>query len=101
MLRLLQKGNPAAGPSGSTEPADTWPPREMSHRITRTCDECGSGFFASASHMANLCPECAHHLYGYPACDHTLVAGRCETCGWDGSISPFVARLKAAKPRGN
>jgi predicted nucleic acid-binding Zn-ribbon protein len=39
-----------------------------------TCDECGSRYFAEASRMTALCPECAHHLYGYENCDHAFVA---------------------------
>lgn len=54
------------------------------------CDECGSGFIASASTMAGLCAECAHRLYGYPACPHEMKDGRCAKCGWDGSVSDFL-----------
>jgi hypothetical protein len=90
MVRLIQKGNPAAM-AGS----DNSLPPTTAHRVTRTCDECGSPFFVSASHMASLCPECAHYLYGTPACAHELVAGHCTRCGWNGSESPFVARVKA------
>jgi predicted RNA-binding Zn-ribbon protein involved in translation (DUF1610 family) len=67
----------------------------MPRRTIRTCDECGSPFYAGASLMAGLCPECAHQLYNTPACTHVLVAGRCTICGWDGSVSPYVAALKA------
>lgn len=58
-------------------------------REERTCDECGSCYFADASAMAGLCPECAHRLYGYPACTHEFHHGRCHHCGWDGSCSPL------------
>lgn len=54
------------------------------------CDECGSRFIASASRMAGLCAECAHRLYGYPACEHDFADGRCARCGWDGSVSDFL-----------
>ncbi|MBK8006969.1 MAG: hypothetical protein IPK12_24725 [Gemmatimonadetes bacterium] len=54
------------------------------------CEECGSGFVRAHSGMAALCAECAHVLYGYPACGHVMVAGRCATCGWDGSRSAYV-----------
>jgi hypothetical protein len=40
--------------------------------------------------MAGLCAECAHRLYGYPACKHAVANGRCTTCGWDGSVSEFL-----------
>jgi predicted RNA-binding Zn-ribbon protein involved in translation (DUF1610 family) len=59
-----------------------------------TCDECGSRFRPEASAMAALCAECAHWLYGYPACTHEMETGRCRTCGWDGSASKYVAELK-------
>lgn len=42
--------------------------------------------------MAGLCAECAHQLYGYPACAHVFEQGRCVTCGWDGSVSEFLAK---------
>ena len=54
------------------------------------CDECGSPFKPEATEMAGICAECAHLLYGYPACKHKFVEGRCEKCGWDGSHSPFL-----------
>jgi len=41
--------------------------------------------------MAGLCAECAHRLYGYPACPHEFSEGRCTKCGWDGSVSAFLA----------
>ena len=62
-------------------------------RPMRTCEECGSLYVADASVMAALCPECAHHLYGYAACAHAFVEGRCARCGWDSSRSPYVRRL--------
>lgn len=62
---------------------------------TRTCDECGSTFIAAATRMAGLCAECAHWLYGTEACAHTFAEGRCTRCGWDGSVSAYVASLKA------
>lgn len=42
--------------------------------------------------MAALCAECAHQLYGYPACAHAFEDGRCVQCGWDGSVSEFLAK---------
>jgi len=71
---------------------------EAESRPTRTCDECGSAYFADASAMAALCPECAHHLYGYDPCEHDFIGGRCARCGWDGSRSPFVRGLLARDP---
>ena len=60
-----------------------------------TCDECGSPFRAERSAMAGLCAECAHLIYGYDACRHEFVDGRCRRCGWDGSTSAYTALLKA------
>ena len=94
MIRLLQRGAGEHRAAALTAAGQAWPSAAMAHRVVRVCDECGSGFFASASLMAGLCPECAHVLYGTPPCDHQMVAGTCETCGWDGSVSPFVASLK-------
>lgn len=62
----------------------------MSGTDERRCDECGSGFNPAATRMAGLCAECAHRLYGYPACPHEMSAGRCMRCGWDGSVSDFL-----------
>ena len=61
---------------------------------TKRCDECESPFFAPSSRMDGLCPECAHHLYGYSNCSHVFVSDACELCGWDGSVSTFVQSLK-------
>lgn len=61
---------------------------------TKICDECKSPFFAPASMMSGLCPECAHHLYGYRNCDHTFSQNTCCKCGWDGSTSDFIRQIK-------
>ena len=55
------------------------------------CDECGSRFIAARSAMAGLCAECAHQLYGYPPCDHDMTNSACARCGWNGSVSAFLA----------
>jgi predicted RNA-binding Zn-ribbon protein involved in translation (DUF1610 family) len=94
LIRLLQRGTGELATELSST-RESWPNVAMAHRVVRGCDECGSPFYASASLMAGLCPECAHYLYGTPPCEHRMVAGRCETCGWDGSVSPFIAALKA------
>ena len=57
----------------------------MSNRSTATCDECGSLFFADASRMDGLCPECAHLLYGDEACAHSFGCNR--GLPWAGSLS--------------
>lgn len=49
--------------------------------------------------MRNVCPDCAHRLYGYPPCGHEFVRGLCRKCGWDGSASPYLARRD--EPEGN
>lgn len=59
----------------------------------KQCDECGSEFYSDSSKMIGLCPECVHHLYGYPNCNHTMVDGRCTKCYWDGSHSDFIKKL--------
>lgn len=46
--------------------------------------------------MEALCAECAHWLYGYPACPHDMANGRCRKCGWDGTVSDYVASLKSS-----
>lgn len=58
------------------------------------CGECGSEFIKLSSKMAELCPECAHVLYGYPNCIHTFENGRCIYCYWDGSQSEYIKHLK-------
>lgn len=40
--------------------------------------------------MANLCPQCAHLLYGYKNCNHQVVNGRCEKCFWNGSRTNYL-----------
>ncbi len=62
----------------------------MSEDTQGECDECGSAFIRARSQMAGLCAECAHQLYGYPACAHDMRNGRCAACGWDGSVSAFL-----------
>jgi len=66
----------------------------MKDRPVKTCDECRSVYFAETSRMDALCPECSHLLYGYEACEHTFVDGRCSKCYWDGSVSEYCRKLK-------
>jgi hypothetical protein len=68
---------------------------ESENPKTNVCDECGSEYFRAASHMSQLCNECAHWLYGYPRCAHEFVQGRCSRCGWDGSVSAYLRGLQA------
>ncbi len=67
----------------------------MAERAINTCDGCGSSYFADASRMSGLCPECAHWLYGYDNCRHQMLDGRCTHCHWDGSRSDHVIRQLA------
>ena len=98
MARLIQRGDPEVASLRLTGSPRVWPDAAMTDGLDKTCDECGSFYRGSTSLMEALCPECAHQLYDYPACAHRMVAGRCETCGWDGSVSAYVASLKAADP---
>ena len=62
-------------------------------RPSKECNECGSAYFVDASKTSALCPECAHHLYGYPNCSHNWVNGHCSLCGWDGSRSEYIRKV--------
>jgi hypothetical protein len=96
MARLLQRGDRQVGFAGLTATGKSWSDDAMTSgaELDGRCDECGSTFVKTQSSMSGLCPECAHHLYGYPPCAHRMVAGRCQVCGWDGSVSAYVAALK-------
>lgn len=59
------------------------------------CSECGSEFLKASSHMAGLCPECAHILYSYPNCSHVFKNGRCIYCYWNGKKSRYIKRMKS------
>jgi len=58
------------------------------------CDECESEFYEDSSTMKNLCPECAHLLYGYANCKHEFQNGRCVKCYWDGNSSEYLREIK-------
>jgi len=50
--------------------------------------------------MAKLCAECAHLLYGSPACPHQFdPGGGCVRCGWNQARSEYTAKLAAPPPR--
>lgn len=49
----------------------------------KTCVECESDYYATLSQMAELCPECAHILYGGDNCPHEFKDRRCVKCYWD------------------
>ena len=63
----------------------------------KICDECTSKYYANSSKMASLCPNCTHYLYAYENCLHKMEDNKCKICGWDGTISPFIAKLKNNK----
>lgn len=44
------------------------------------CIECNQDYFQESSQMKELCPECAHTLYGYDNCKHEYKKGRCIKC---------------------
>ena len=63
------------------------------------CVECESDYFKDSSEMYELCPECAHKLYGYPNCEHKFDNGKCAICGWNGNSSEFI-KQKSTKDNG-
>ena len=63
----------------------------------KVCCECASLFDARRSEMSELCPECAHLIYGYANCSHEFSGQRCVLCRWDGSRSEYTENL-ASKP---
>jgi predicted RNA-binding Zn-ribbon protein involved in translation (DUF1610 family) len=60
------------------------------NREKKICNECESEYFKDSSEMTDLCPNCAHKLYGYPNCEHKFENGNCSKCGWNGQISEFL-----------
>jgi len=59
---------------------------------TIICIECESDYFKGSSQMMELCPNCAHKLYGYPNCEHKFEKGNCLKCGWNGESSIFLTK---------
>ena len=45
--------------------------------------------------MENLCPECAHILYGYENCKHEFINKHCKKCYWNGNFSDYTNQLKS------
>ena len=64
------------------------------YRDIKICVECSSEYFADTSEMLFLCPDCSHHLYGYPNCQHNITNGRCTNCNWNGKSSDYINGLK-------
>jgi predicted RNA-binding Zn-ribbon protein involved in translation (DUF1610 family) len=62
----------------------------------KICNECKSDFYKDSSLMENLCPECAHILYGYENCEHDFTNQKCcKKCYWNGKSSEYVNKLKS------
>ncbi|GAB1263812.1 hypothetical protein NBRC116492_06210 [Aurantivibrio infirmus] len=62
--------------------------------MDKSCEECGSKYKSESSKMVDLCPECSHNLYGYENCPHNILNGICTKCGWDGSESKHISKIK-------
>ncbi|MGH1383290.1 hypothetical protein [Kordia sp.] len=58
-----------------------------------TCKECKSDYFTKKSKKENLCPNCAHYLYGQKECKHEMKRGKCYKCHWDGTFSERITAL--------
>lgn len=67
---------------------------EQYYNELQTCEECKSEYFAHASKLSNLCPQCSHILYGYNNCDHEFENDRCKKCYWNGNASDYIKSLK-------
>ena len=63
--------------------------------LVASCDECKSDFFIDKSQMKNLCPECAHYIYGYENCKHEFIDGHCSKCYWNGNSSTYIDKIKS------
>jgi len=63
-------------------------------RDIEKCNECSSEYYKDTSEMIRLCPDCSHHLYGYPNCEHNIVNGRCTSCFWNGKSTKYIRGLK-------
>ena len=63
------------------------------------CAECGSEFLRSKSKMKELCPECAHWLYGYENCKHIFKDGKCTVCLWNGKKSDYIRAVSSKAER--
>ncbi len=61
---------------------------------TKICVECESKYIINSSKMTELCPNCAHELYGYPNCKHEFKDRKCIKCGWNGKRSEFLKSSK-------
>lgn len=65
----------------------------MDYKVKNICDECQSSYFIDSSKMENLCPNCAHKLYGYPNCSHHFKDGICVECSWNDQKSGYIREL--------
>ena len=69
----------------------------LSNKSLNTCDECNSKYYSDTSQMSNLCPECAHILYGCRNCEHQFENGRCIFCFWNGNTTGYINKLKGKR----
>lgn len=60
------------------------------NREIKICNECESEYYKDSSEMLNLCPNCAHKLYGYTNCEHDFENDRCIKCFWNGKTSDYL-----------
>ena len=67
---------------------------QKNEKDIKSCDECASEYYANTSNMSSLCPDCSHHLYGYPNCEHNFANGRCTKCYWHGESTDYIRGLK-------
>ena len=73
--------------------------KEPMNQEIKICAECESEYYKDSSEMMDLCPDCAHKLYGYPNCEHDFESGKCTKCGWNGQTSKYLKNR--AKKDGN
>ncbi len=67
---------------------------DLNKSLITVCDECNSEFYTDSSVMKNLCPECAHYIYGYENCFHEFVNKHCVKCYWNGNSTEYINTLK-------
>lgn len=71
---------------------------DYQQRNINACDECNCRYYSDSYKMTNLCPECAHILYGHENCKHEFKNGLCIKCFWDGNVSNYIQKLKDKQP---
>ncbi|MFC4805188.1 hypothetical protein [Filifactor villosus] len=66
---------------------------KVKDKKVKICDECSRTYFEYSSKMAQLCPHCAHILYGYPDCGHVFEAYRCVKCLYHHNKEEYIDKL--------